>query len=135
MMDNEAVYEDLARLYSTSTEEEKQKEIKRLSDAYHGRVEKFKKENRTRWILTFVGFAFAFLFVICLLFYRRLEDANIETIGIILILSLVCAAFHMFVNISIFGWLIQKIIAEDRSLDDIKKHIRAIENSNKYKNK
>ena len=127
MFDSEKIYESL---YANNTKEETEKEICRLYKLYCERLDEFKKAQRARWILTFVGIAAVFILVVCLFSQPSLDDilnAGIGTIGTVLLVACMFSAFYIFVNISIFGWLIQKIIAEDRRLDDIKKRIYVLE--------
>ena len=109
----------------------KQQEIERLGRLYCERKAEFIKANRIRWLLTFVGFAVAFLVILCLFAQPDIEDilnADITAILTILFIACMFSAFHIFVNGSIFGWLFQKIIAQDRRLDEIMKQIRELEN-------
>ena len=111
----------------------KMQEIARLTQVYQEKMLKLRKNNKTRWILTFCGFALV-IFVIILIAMGNLSlddvlQSSFSEIGTMLLLAIVLTAIHFLINVSIFGWLIQKIIAADRELDPIKKQIQELENT------
>lgn len=115
-------------------EKETIKELERLSNLYHERKAEFDKASRIRWILAFVGFVLVFFFILIKgdtkSLFKALFSADIEQIKNILLLLLagmVVTGFHFFINISVFGWLFQKDIAENRRLDSIEQQIRELE--------
>lgn len=108
------------------SEELKQKELERLRRLYYERKNEFVKANRIRWILTLVCFAICNFIVLLFLFTRK-GRADLSAIIEMIISSIVLALFHVFVNASVFGALFQKIIAQDRRLDDIMNQIKALE--------
>ena len=126
MFDNEKIYESL---YSNYTKEQKQKEIANLYNLYYKRLGEFRKASRLRWLLTFAGIAIIFILIICIFSQPSLKDIlnNVWSFVSILLIACMLSAFYIFINISLFGWLIQKVIAEDRRLDDIKKRIYVLE--------
>lgn len=109
------------------TEQETIKELKRLANLYHERKREFAKASRTRWILTFVGFLLVFCFLFLKGDIRSLFDENIKDILLMLAGAIMLTGFYFFINISVFGWLFQKNIAEGRQLDNIEKQIRELE--------
>ena len=111
------------------SEEETVKELNRLADLYYEREAEFAKASRTRWILTFVGFTLVVSYILIGITggIESLFSADIKNILIVLLAGAVITGFHFWVNISIFGWLFQKDIAEGRRLDDIEKRIRELE--------
>lgn len=109
-------------------------ELERLSNLYHERKSEFSKASRIRWILVFIGFVLLFFYILIKGDIKSLLgsifSADIEHIKNILLMLLVGVAatgFHFLVNISVFGWLFQKDIAEGRRLDSIEQQIRELE--------
>lgn len=109
------------------TEKETIKELERLANIYYERKQEFVKASRIRWLLSFAGFALVFFFVLIKGDFKSLFSADIKSIIILLLVGVVMTGFHFFINVSVFGWLFQKDIAEGRRLDDIEKRIRELE--------
>ena len=112
------------------TEQETIKELEYLADLYHERKKEFSKASRIRWLISFVGFGIVFSFVLIGIAGGDIEEifsADIRNILIVLLAGMVMAGFHFLINVSVFGWLFQKDIAEGRRLDDIEKRIRELE--------
>lgn len=109
------------------TEKETIRELERLANIYFERKEEFVKASRIRWLLSFAGFALVFFIFLIKGDLKSLFSADIRTVLIMLLVSIVMTGFHFFINFSVFGWLFQKDIAEGRRLDDIEKQIRELE--------
>ena len=100
----------------------KMQELSRLSQLYNEKLCRLKRHNRIRWILTFCAYALVFFGILLL----ALGDVNI---GATLLLAVVLTAIHFLINVSIFGWIIQKMIAADRQLEPIFKRVQELEQS------
>lgn len=100
----------------------KQQEISHLSQMYNEKLCSFKRNGKIRWILTFCGFTLVYFGILML----GLDDPSI---GLTLILAAIFTAIHFLINVSIFGWLIQKKIATERELDQMKKKIEQLAKS------
>ena len=113
------------------TKQETIEELERLARIYYERQAEFAKASRIRWLLSFVGFVLVFFYLLILGDIKSLfRVRSFEEIKNILMMLLVCimfTGFYYFINVSVFGWLFQKDIAEDRRLDDIEKRIRELE--------
>ena len=109
------------------SEQDTIKELERLSKLYYERKAEFDKASKTRWILAFIGFVLVFSFVLIRGNIKSLFSADIKSLLMALLAVTVATGFYFFVNISIFGWLFQKDIAEGRRLDDIEKRISELE--------
>ena len=113
----------------------KQEESERLARLYFERKKEFTKASRTRWLLAFAGFALVFCIILIALNggdIGSLFSADLASILMILLAGTVLTGFYFFVNVSIFGWLFQKDIAEGRRLDNIEQQIREIEKSDNH---
>lgn len=129
---DESYREFLSTHYSNLSEAEKERELKRLATYYCERREAFIKAERKRWILTFVGFAVSFLAIIIVFSQTTLEEiinADITTIGAVLLGVLLFTGFYFYVNVSIFGRLFEKSVTEGRAVDDIMLEVRLLEKS------
>lgn len=102
-------------------------ELERLANIYYKRQAEFKKASRSRWLISFVGFALVIIFLLIKGDIDYLFSAGIKNILIMLLVGTVMTGFYFFINVSVFGWLFQKDIAEGRRLDDIEKQIRELE--------
>ena len=106
-------------------------ELRRLEIVYHEKISKAKKANKLRWSLTFSCFSIInFIVIMLYMGNSTIEDilqTSLKDIGIAVLLAIVLAAIYFIVNVSIFGWLIQKIIAADREAEPILKRIRELE--------
>lgn len=102
-------------------------ELERLSKLYFKRKQEFAKASRIRWLISFIGFALVFFFIIIRGDLKSLFNESIWYILIMLLVGTVMTGFYFFINVSVFGWLFQKDIAESRRLDDIEKQIRELE--------
>ena len=100
----------------------KMQELSRLSQMYNEKLCQFKRNSRIRWIITFCGFSLAYFGILLLV----LGDVNI---GATLLLAVIFTAIHFLINVSIFGWLIKKRIAEEKQLDPIIKKVDELEQS------
>lgn len=100
----------------------KRQEIYHLSQTYHDKLSKFKRNSRIRWILTFCGFALIYFGVLVNVF----PDAEVGLVGL---LAVIFTAIHFLINVSIFGWLIQRKIAADRELEQIRQRLNKLEKS------
>lgn len=101
-------------------------EINRLADIYYTRKDEFAKASRIRWVLSFIGFVLIFFLFLIQGDVKSLFHADIRKILIILLISCVVTGFHFFVNISIFGWLFQRDIAEGRRLKNIEMQLEEL---------
>ena len=109
------------------TEQETIRELERLANLYHERKREFAKASRIRWILTFVGFLLVFCFLFLKGDIRSLFDENIKDILLMFAGAIMLTGLYFLINVSVFGWLFQKSIAEGRRLDNIEKQIRELE--------
>lgn len=98
----------------------KMQELSRLSQMYHDKLSKFKRSNRIRWVLTFCGFSIVYFGILVNVF----QDAEVGMVGL---LAIIFTAIHFLINVSIFGWLIQRKIAADRELEQIKQRLNKLE--------
>lgn len=114
------------------TEKETIKELERLSNLYHQRKQEFAKASRIRWLISFAGFVLVFCFILIKGDIKTLFSADVKNILLMLLVAIVMTGFHFFINVSVFGWLFQKDIAEGRRLDDIEKRIRELEKGNQH---
>ena len=106
------------------------REIEQLARLYYERETEFKKASRIRWILAFVGFTLVVSYILISIVggdIKSVFSADIRNILIMLLTGAVITGFHFFINISVFGWLFQKDIAEDRRLANIENRIRELE--------
>lgn len=121
------------------TNKEIAEELERLTNIYYERKQEYQKASRNRMLLTFVGFAVAFIVVVLLLSQPTMEDIlslgwdSLGMIGAVLLLACMFSGFHMFVNLSIFDWLILKDITENRHLIEIEKEIIELEKTLKQR--
>lgn len=106
-------------------------ELRRLEIVYHEKTSKAMKANKLRWSLTFCCFVIInFIVVMLSMGNLTIEDVlqtSFKDICLAFLLAVVWAAIFFIVNVSIFGWLIQKIIAADREAEPILKRIRELE--------
>jgi hypothetical protein len=102
-------------------------ELERLTKIYYERKKEFAKAGRIRWLISFIGFALVFCFILIQGNLKFLFTAGIKNILIILLVGTVMTGFYFFVNVSVFGWLFQKDIAEGRRLVDIENEIIELE--------
>lgn len=105
-------------------------EIDSLARLYCEKRYKFEKDSKIRWILTFCAFALVFSYIFIVISVgdiKSLFSEDIMDILAILLAGILITGFHFFINVSVFGWLFQKDIAEGRRLDDIVKQIRDLE--------
>ena len=111
----------------------RKEEINRLTRVYCEKRLSLEKANKARWILTFCAFALvAFVVIMITMGNLTIEDVlqtNLQEIVLALFLAVVVTAIYFLINVSVFGWLIQKIIAADRELDPITKKIHELENT------
>lgn len=111
----------------------RKEEINRLTRVYCEKRLSLEKTNKARWILTFCAFALvAFVVIMITMGNLTIEDVlqtNLQEIILALFLAVVVTAIYFLINVSVFGWLIQKIIAADRELDPINKKIHELENA------
>lgn len=109
------------------TKQETIEELERLARIYYERQAEFAKASRIRWLLSFVGFVLVFFYLLILGDIKSLFSTSIKNILMMLLVCIVFTGFYYFINISVFGWLFKKDIAEGRRLDDIEKRIRELE--------
>ena len=102
-------------------------EINKLYHLLDLRKTEFKKASRIRWILAFVGFVLVFCFVLIKGDIKSLFEADVIGIFWMLVVAAMLTGFYFFVNVSIFGWLFQKDIADKRRLDNIQQQINELE--------
>lgn len=115
----------------TQKRETASEELRRLEIAYYEKISKAKKANKIRWSITFCCFS-VINFIVIMLYMgnstiTEVLQASLKDIGLAILLAIVLAAIYFIVNVSIFGWLIQKIIAADREAEPILKRIRELE--------
>ena len=112
-----------------------QEELGKLKTIYCEKMRKERKANRIRWSLTFCGFSiFNFIGIMLYMGNFNIEDVLLTSLKdtcTALLLAVVLAGIYFLVNVSIFGWLIQKSIAADRELEPILKRIRELEKKTK----
>ena len=109
------------------TEKQILEELERLTKIYYERKKEFAKAGRIRWLLSFVGFVLVFFYILIQGDLKFLFTAGIKNILIMLLVGIVMTGFYFFVNVSVFGWLFQKDIAEGRRLVDIENEIIELE--------
>lgn len=102
----------------------KQQELNRLHRLLCEREKEFKKAKSQRITITALGFTVFYFWVLF-----NTGDHTWSNIAEDFVVAIVFAGFHVFINGSVFGWLFQKSIAEDRRLDAIMKQIRDVEES------
>ena len=99
----------------------RQQEINRLHKLLCEREKEFNRAKTRRLIITAAGFA-TFYFLVLF----NIGDHAWLNIAEDFVVAVVFAVFHVFINGSIFGWLFQKSIAEDRRLEAIIKQIQEL---------
>ena len=109
------------------TEQDTIKELKRLANLHHERKKEFAKASKIRWLLTFAAFVFLFFALLIKFDISTLFNTNIKDLLLILIATIMLTGLYFFINVSIFGWLFQKDIAEWRRLDNIEEQIKELE--------
>ena len=98
--------------------ETKQKELNRLYELYYERDKKFESAKGKRTILTILGFTAFYFYVL----YSIGEPTGWDVLWA-LVVALVMAGFHFFINASIFLWLFRKGQEESDNLKAIKQRI------------
>ena len=99
-------------------EKEKNEEKNRLYRLLNERDKQFEAAKLKRMIITIIGFAIFYFYVL-----YALEKPTGESIIFCLILSIVLSGVHFFVNAAIFGALAQKGREESEILENIRKEI------------
>ena len=99
-------------------EKEKNEEKKRLYRLLCEREKEFESAKLKRMIITIIGFAIFYFYV----FYGLEKPTGIAILFCVL-LSIVFATAHFFINATIFGALAQKGRAESDILENIRKEI------------
>ena len=99
-------------------EKEKNEEKNRLYRLLCEREKEFESAKLKRMIITIIGFAIFYFYVL----YALEKPTGTPIIGC-LILAIVFSAVHCFINAAIFGALAQKGRAESDILENIRKEI------------
>ena len=102
--------------------ETKQKERNRLHKLYCERDKEFEAAKGKRTILTILGFT---VFYFCVLYFTE-APTGWELIGALLV-ALIMAVFHFYINALIFTYLVDKGHDENEVLKQIEKKISELE--------
>ena len=97
-------------------------ERKRLYKLLYERDKKFEKAKGRRMIVTLIGFAAFYFWLLC----EFTEPMGWEIAGELAVAA-VFAGIHVFANMLVFGYLANKGREESEILDSIRKRIREIE--------
>lgn len=116
--------------------EKKQQELNRLYHLLYESDKKFEKAKGKRTAITVTIFAIGYFVLFAIIGgktdIKSILTADIETIGVISIISIVLAWIHFIVNATIFGQLSEMGRRENEAIESIKKEIRELEKSNYY---
>lgn len=104
-------------------------ELNKLYHLFEIRKKEFAKAKRTRWLMCFAGFVLVFCFALIKGDIKYLFSADMSKIIGLLITGIVMTGFYFFVTISIFGWILQKDIADGRRLESIREKIIELEDT------
>ena len=98
-------------------------EINRLYRLYDQLDKQFEDAKMKRNILTILGFAVVFFWILC----QRMTPSGWDILKVT-VLALVWSGIHFFVNACIFGPLANKGRDEENRLKDIRKRISELQN-------
>lgn len=101
---------------------DREAELKELYRRLYQLDQKFEKAKGKRTIITILGFAVFYFWVL----YILNEPTGIEIVYDVL-LAIVIAGFHFLVNATIFGQLSHLGRKENETLENIRKRIRELE--------